>query len=67
MREISTSVTFEIKPGEKVLVVEDTISTGGSTQKSIDAIRATGVADSDILPFIVCLVNRSGSLARSRQ
>lgn len=52
---------FEIKPGQKVLVVEDTISTGGSTLKSIEAIRATGVADADILPYIVCLVNRSGS------
>lgn len=54
---------FEIKPGEKVLVVEDTISTGGSTLKTLDAIRAARVPEAHILPFIVCLVNRSGSPA----
>lgn len=52
---------FEIKPGEKVLVVEDTISTGGSTLKSIEGIQKAGVAAENILPYVVCLVNRSGS------
>ena len=52
---------FEIKPGENVLVVEDTISTGGSTLKTLDGIRAAHVPEASILPFIVCLVNRSGS------
>ncbi len=52
---------FEIKPGEKVLVVEDSISTGGSTLKSIEAIQKTGVPADAILPYIVCLVNRSGA------
>ena len=53
---------FEIKPGEKVLVVEDTISTGGSTLKTIEGIQKAGVPAAAILPYIVCLVNRSGSL-----
>jgi orotate phosphoribosyltransferase len=52
---------FEVKPGQRVLVVEDTISTGGSTLKTIEGIRNAGVPESAILPFIVCLVNRSGS------
>jgi orotate phosphoribosyltransferase len=52
---------FEIKPGEKVLIVEDTISTGGSTLKTIEGVRAAGVAEACILPYIVCLVNRSGA------
>ena len=52
---------FEIALGEKVLVVEDTISTGGSTLKTIAGIIASGVPKENILPFIVCLVNRSGS------
>jgi len=51
---------FEIAPGEKVLVVEDTISTGGSTLKTIEGLQKAGVAAADILPYIVCLVNRSG-------
>ena len=52
---------FEIAPDETVLVVEDTISTGGSTKKTIDGIRASGVPDELILPYIIALVNRSGS------
>ena len=52
---------FEVAPGEKVLVVEDTISTGGSTLKTIAALVKAGAAESDILPIILCLVNRSGS------
>jgi orotate phosphoribosyltransferase len=52
---------FQVAPGEKVLVVEDTISTGGSTLKTIEGIRASGVAEENILPYIICLVNRSGS------
>ncbi|HEY3324359.1 MAG TPA: orotate phosphoribosyltransferase [Planctomycetota bacterium] len=52
---------FEIGPKEKVLVVEDTISTGGSTLKTIEGIQKAGVPADNILPYIVCLVNRSGS------
>jgi orotate phosphoribosyltransferase len=52
---------FDVRPGEKVLIVEDTISTGGSTLKTIEGVRAAGVPEASILPSIVCLVNRSGS------
>lgn len=51
---------FELDPASKVLVVEDTISTGGSTLKTIEAIHAAGIPDANILPIIICLVNRSG-------
>lgn len=52
---------FAISPSQKVLVVEDTISTGGSTLKTIEAIQKSGVSNENILPSIICLVNRSGS------
>ncbi|HYG75873.1 MAG TPA: phosphoribosyltransferase family protein [Planctomycetota bacterium] len=52
---------FEIGKNETVLVVEDTISTGGSTLKTIEGILKSGVPADNILPYIVCLVNRSGS------
>jgi orotate phosphoribosyltransferase len=32
----------ELKPGTKVVVVEDLISTGGSSLKAVDAIRKSG-------------------------
>jgi orotate phosphoribosyltransferase len=51
---------FEVAPHERVLVVEDTISTGGSTLKTIEGIKKAGVDDARILPYILCLVNRSG-------
>jgi orotate phosphoribosyltransferase len=51
---------FEVEPSAKILVVEDTISTGGSTLKTIDGIVNAGVEKQNILPYIVCLVNRSG-------
>lgn len=52
---------FGVDPESKVLVVEDTISTGGSTLKTIDGIRRSGVSPENILPMVVCLVNRSGN------
>jgi orotate phosphoribosyltransferase len=33
---------FALTPGEKVLVVEDVVTTGGSTRETIDVARATG-------------------------
>jgi orotate phosphoribosyltransferase len=32
----------EIKPGQKVVVVEDLISTGGSSLKAVEAVRQAG-------------------------
>ena len=54
---------FEVSPAQTVLVVEDTISTGGSTLKTIEALKNAGISEKNILPSIVCLVNRSGSNA----
>ena len=33
---------FHVRPGERVLVVEDVITTGGSTRETIDALTALG-------------------------
>ena len=33
---------FSLAPGEKVLIVEDVVTTGGSTQETIDVARAAG-------------------------
>ena len=33
---------FRLNPGERVLVVDDVMSTGGSVQETIDAVRASG-------------------------
>jgi len=33
---------FTIRPGERVVVVEDVITTGGSTRETIDTVRAAG-------------------------
>jgi len=52
---------FEILSGARVLVVEDVISTGGSTLKTIAALESSGGQSVTILPLIVCLVNRSGA------
>jgi orotate phosphoribosyltransferase len=35
---------FELNPGERVLVVEDVVTTGGSTRETIDAVAAAGGA-----------------------
>jgi orotate phosphoribosyltransferase len=33
---------FQLKPGERVLVVEDIVTTGGSAQKVVELVRASG-------------------------
>jgi len=35
---------FSLQPGERVLVVEDVVTTGGSTRETIDVARAAGAA-----------------------
>ena len=46
---------FTIKPGEKVLVVEDVITTGGSVKEVIDIVRQLG----GIVAGVAVLVDRS--------
>ena len=47
----------EIAKGTKVLLVEDTITTGGSVEKTEEAVKEAG---GEVLPFVLALVNRSG-------
>ena len=47
---------FEIAPGEKVIVVEDIVSTGLSIRECIEAIRKVGA---DVVAA-ACLIDRSG-------
>jgi len=50
---------FEIEPGEKVLVVEDIVSTGLSIRECIDCLKALGA---DVVAG-ACLIDRSGGEA----
>lgn len=51
---------FQIKKGERVLVVEDVITTGGSTQEVIDVARNAGGK----VVEVAALVDRSGGQAQ---
>jgi orotate phosphoribosyltransferase len=51
---------FEVSASDRVLVVEDTVSTGGSTLKTMNGLLNAGISEKNILPVIICLVNRSG-------
>ena len=50
---------FTIAPGEKSLIVEDVITTGGSTRETIDAVRKAGA---DVLGA-ASIIDRSGGSA----
>ena len=50
---------FTIAPGEKTLIVEDVITTGGSTRETIDAVRKAGA---DVVGA-ASIVDRSGGSA----
>jgi orotate phosphoribosyltransferase len=47
---------FAVRPGEKVLVVEDVITTGGSTRETIEAMRAAGA----LVVGAASIIDRSG-------
>jgi orotate phosphoribosyltransferase len=51
---------FALAPGERVLVVDDIVTTGGSVQETIDAVRAAGGS----VAGAAVLVDRSGGSAR---
>ena len=51
---------FALKPGTRVLVVEDIITTGGSVQKTIEHLAARGAE----VVAVSVLIDRSGGLAR---
>ncbi len=50
---------FTIAPGEKTLIVEDVITTGGSTRETIEAVRSTGA---DVVGA-ASIIDRSGGTA----
>jgi orotate phosphoribosyltransferase len=50
---------FAIAPGEKVLVVEDIVTTGGSVQEVLEVMRAQGGS----VAGVALLVDRSGGKA----
>jgi orotate phosphoribosyltransferase len=47
---------FNLSPGEKVLVVEDVVTTGGSTRETIDVARAAGA----LVVGAASIIDRSG-------
>lgn len=49
---------FDIKAGEKVLVVEDAVSTGGSMVKTINVLEEI---NTEVLPYVATVVNWSGN------
>ena len=51
---------FSLRPGEKVLVVEDVVTTGGSTQETIDVARAAGAT----VVGAAAIIDRSGGTQR---
>ncbi len=50
---------FSVRPGERILVVEDVITTGGSTRDTIDALRAAGAN----VVAAASIIDRSGGAA----
>lgn len=58
-RKMSLRRGFRLEPGERVLVVEDVITTGGSTIEVIDIVRAAGA-----IPVAAgSIIDRSGGKA----
>ena len=47
---------FSLAPGEKVLVIEDVVTTGGSTRETIDVARAAGAS----VVAAASIIDRSG-------
>ncbi len=50
---------FSVRPGTRVLVVEDIVTTGGSVKKTIDHLRARGA----VVAGVSVLIDRSGGEA----
>ncbi|MDP2704608.1 MAG: hypothetical protein Q8P01_05380 [bacterium] len=55
--EITTETNKPIKPGALSLAFEDTVTTGGSIEKSIAAMEMNGAI---VLPIVLAILNRSG-------
>ena len=53
---------FEIKPGERALVVEDVVTTGGSTREVMEVVRSLG----GVVAGAGSLIDRSGGDATTQ-
>jgi orotate phosphoribosyltransferase len=53
---------FQIRPGEKAYVVEDVVTTGGSTRETMDAVTQAG----GIVSAVGSLIDRSGGKTELR-
>jgi orotate phosphoribosyltransferase len=51
---------FTLAPGERCLVVEDVVTTGGSTREVVDCVEKAG----GLVVGVGCLIDRSGGAAR---
>lgn len=51
----------DIKSGERFLMVEDTITTGGTILKLMDAIKRLNLEHAEFCPVVYAICNRSGS------
>jgi orotate phosphoribosyltransferase len=49
---------FALEPGARVVVVEDVVTTGGSTREVMDAVRGLG----GVVEAVGCLIDRSGGV-----
>ena len=58
-RKMAMRRGFTLSPGERVAVVEDVITTGGSTREVIDIVRAAGA----VVVGAGSIIDRSGGLA----
>lgn len=58
-REMTLRRGFEVKPGERAVVVEDVITTGGSTKEVVELLRGMGA---DVLAA-GSIIDRSGNTA----
>jgi len=58
-RKMSLRRGFAIAPGEKVIVIEDVITTGGSTREVIDVVRGRGA----VAVAAGSIIDRSGGTA----
>ncbi len=51
---------FEIRPGERVLVCEDVVTTGGSVSEVVEIVKGLG----GLVAGVACIVDRSGGKVR---
>lgn len=58
-KKLSLRRGFRVKKGERVLVVEDVVTTGGSVRETMETVKEEG----GIVVAVACLVDRSGGKA----